>query len=1135
MRTRGERYLDEGRVALADVRPAMALAHVQGSSSRRYDVTLRWLDGGTVFLAVECTCPHYERGDFCKHLWATVVQLDLRGWPGKMDPAGEVVLLHALDTEMLEGDEGASGASGASWSPELDEAASHPEGEPDDDLDDDADDEAPWVPLAERAQWGRFGTRSQAGWRGVLGAALGAGAPRPPADAPARLAWFVVNPDASMRAGGLVVDFFHRRARKDGSWGAVQREGVGERDLGRYPDPEDRRLLGLLIGNEPAEAPHRASPWHHWDQDGRSSGRRIAPAMSDLLLPALCATGRLVWHESVGRDPQAYRALAWDGDRPWSLRLRIETQEGRQCWRIVGALERPSVEAQGLDRASLAEVLLALDDGLLVFAGRLGRLGQPRHAVWLRALVERGDVIVPFAEREAFLTHWWTLPEHPPAALPPALELAPERVPPRGHVRIRTPAAGRTRLSARDATLEVGFEYDGHRLEPETPSAAVVDVARQRVIPRDAEAEKALVERLEALGARPAVGLPVGHQAYRLGGSRVGELELALAAEGWVVETDGVRVRAAGDVSVQVDAAIDWFDLRAELDFDGLTVAMPELLRAARAGASWVRLADGSRGALPDAWLDGYARLAAVGEAHGDSLRFAPSQALLLDALLASDRTRVDLDERFTAWRDRLRRFDGIHPMPAPATFRGALRPYQLEGLGWMRFLDEIGVGGCLADDMGLGKTVQALAWLEHCRMRREAAGEARVPSLVVAPRSLVWNWIDEAARFVPGMRVLDYTGTARRPLLEQIADHDLVVTTYGTVRQDITALREIGFEYVVLDEAQAIKNASSQAAKACRLLHARRRLAMSGTPVENHLGELWSLFEFLEPGLLGSASAFESVVRPGARSDPEAARVLGEGLRPFILRRTKAQVLDDLPEKTEQTVVCELPPRQRKLYDELRDYYRAELDRRIATSGLGRSKIAVLEALLRLRQAACHPGLVDRERVDESSAKLESLMESLRDVIDEGHKALVFSQFTRLLAIVRTALEREGIVHEYLDGRTRDRAARVERFQTDPDCPVFLVSLKAGGHGLNLTAADYVFILDPWWNPAVEAQAVDRAHRIGQARPVFAYRLIAKDTVEEKILALQDRKRELADAIVAGGEGVMRSLTEDDLALLLG
>jgi SNF2 family DNA or RNA helicase len=379
---------------------------------------------------------------------------------------------------------------------------------------------------------------------------------------------------------------------------------------------------------------------------------------------------------------------------------------------------------------------------------------------------------------------------------------------------------------------------------------------------------------------------------------------------------------------------------------------------------------------------------------------------------------------------------------------------------------------------------------------------------------------------------VLNHTGNTRLEETGPLTDWDIVLTTYGTLRRDIMRHRETEFDYVVLDEAQSIKNAGSQAAKACRLLRARHRLALTGTPVENHIGELWSIFEFLNPGQLGSATRLKQFLSGGRGGS--SAEVVARAVRPFLLRRTKAQVLSDLPEKTEQTIFCELGESQRKAYDELREHYRLELSGRIGRMGMGKSRIAVLEALLRLRQTACHPGLVDPARIDEPGAKLETLLAQLEEVLDEGHKVLVFSQFTSFLAILRRQLDARSMPYEYLDGKTTDRQARVTHFQEDPECKLFLVSLKAGGQGLNLTAADYIYILDPWWNPAVEAQAVDRAHRIGQTRRVFAYRLIARDTVEEKIVALQDRKRELAESIVRADESLITSLTAEDVELLL-
>jgi SNF2 family DNA or RNA helicase len=406
---------------------------------------------------------------------------------------------------------------------------------------------------------------------------------------------------------------------------------------------------------------------------------------------------------------------------------------------------------------------------------------------------------------------------------------------------------------------------------------------------------------------------------------------------------------------------------------------------------------------------------------------------------------------------------------------------------------------------------------------------------MVVVPRSLVFNWQQEAAKFAPQLRLLDHATADRLKTTDHFQDFDLILTTYGTLRNDIAQWRDIRFDYVILDEAQAIKNAASESAKAARLLRADHRLALSGTPVQNHLGELWSLLEFLNPGMLGASRAFSSVTDKADRAaGADARQFLASALRPFILRRTKQQVAADLPEKFEQTIFCELDKPQRALYDELKEHYRQSLLGQIDREGLGKSKLQVLEALLRLRQAACHPGLLNKSRIDDPSAKLDTLLPRLAELAEEGHKTIVFSQFTSFLAIARKKLDDQGAVYEYLDGKTRDRQQRVDRFQTDENCKLFLISLKAGGLGLNLTAAQYVFLLDPWWNPAVEAQAIDRAHRIGQTRQVFAYRLIAKDTVEEKVLKLQQSKRELADAIINADNSLISKLGREDLELLL-
>ena len=691
----------------------------------------------------------------------------------------------------------------------------------------------------------------------------------------------------------------------------------------------------------------------------------------------------------------------------------------------------------------------------------------------------------------------------------------------------------RSEPNARHLAARVGFVYGATRVGAD--DARVLLNEGRRLVRRDLACERAALASLQALGCRTDAD-----GACALPSATFPALAHALLTAGWRLEAEGRSVRRAGSSRLAVRSSTDWFDVEAAVEFDGQPVPLPALLRSRGKANGLVELADGALGLLPEHWLERGGVRSALGTTQGDALRLRAPQGWVIDLLLAEKAAdAVRLDAAFEKRRARLRSFEGIAPVSEPANFAGTLRPYQREGLGWLRFLQEFGLGGCLADDMGLGKTAQVLALLAGRKRGRSAK-----PALVVAPRSVVFHWREEAGRFAPRLRVHEHVGLQRwanvGAMPKAFLGFDVVLTTYGTLVRDIARLTEVEFHLVVLDEANAIKNARSQRAKATCALRADHRLALSGTPIENSLDELWSLFEFLNPGMLGRATAFRELLAgqragraPGAPATDFSVR-LREVLRPFFLRRTKDAVLHDLPEKTEQVVRCDLEGDQRRDYEQLRDHHRTNLRRKIATAGLAKSKMHVLEALLRLRQIACHRGLIDRKLQAESSAKLETLLPMLDDVVRGGHKALVFSQFTSFLAIVRDRLTTQGLAHEYLDGKTTKRQAAVERFQSDPACKVFLLSLKAGGVGLNLTAADYVFLLDPWWNPAVETQAIDRTHRIGQTRRVFAYRLIAKGTIEEKLLDLQRDKRALADALFAADGSPLRDLTADDLERLL-
>lgn len=514
-------------------------------------------------------------------------------------------------------------------------------------------------------------------------------------------------------------------------------------------------------------------------------------------------------------------------------------------------------------------------------------------------------------------------------------------------------------------------------------------------------------------------------------------------------------------------------------------------------------------------------------------------QALPVAAALESHGIEIDADEGFQEFLTKLRNFKELTPIPVHKDFRGTLREYQKEGFNWLSFLREYGLGGILADDMGLGKTIQALSLL----LSHYKGEQKRLPSLVVAPTSVVYNWMTEAQRFTPTLTTELFLGRERGELLSKLGRDsgrkpDVIFTTYGIIRRDYETLKNIPFEYVILDEAQNIKNPESVGAKACKQLNALHRLALTGTPVENRLKELWSIFDFLMPDFLGSYrdfnDTFERQIEAGVEGVGQKLRKI---VHPFILRRMKSQVERELPDRTDIINLCELDDEQRSLYLDVLDECRQKVFGEIASRGIGRSQISVLAALLRLRQVCCDPRLLKSKKEGKlpASSKLFALLEMIDELVEEGHKVLIFSQFVEMLTLIRDELDKTTYSYEYLDGQTpaKDRLDKVNRFNGDDKIPIFLISLKAGGTGLNLTGADYVIHYDPWWNPAVENQATDRAHRIGQTRHVFNYKLITKGTVEEKILALQKKKKELAELVIGGDEGVAKELTQEDLEFL--
>lgn len=607
------------------------------------------------------------------------------------------------------------------------------------------------------------------------------------------------------------------------------------------------------------------------------------------------------------------------------------------------------------------------------------------------------------------------------------------------------------------------------------------------------------------------------------------------------VDLDVTRPATSQDLRVQVTRQRNWFGVEGDLELDDHQVGLALLFDALRERRRYIPLENGQYLALSESLQAKAAPLAALTfENKGDLEIGAGAAAAMLD--LEEDGAKLDADESWSALADRLRSVESLD-VHLPPTLEAKLRPYQEDGVKWLLRLAHIHVGGVLADDMGLGKTVQALAVL----LARAAAG----PALVVAPTSVGFNWEREAERFAPSLRLVRYRGKDREMKIEKLGPHDVVVTSYGLLQRDASLLAGHRFATVVFDEAQALKNASTKVARAARDLDCEWAFALSGTPVENHLGELWSIFRVVSPGLLGSWARFrERYARPiEVEKSVGRQRTLARALSPFLLRRTKKEVAPELPERTEVLVPVTLGEEHRALYEQARlsaiREFEGPKDKRVAAEGEGPFRMRLLAAITRLRLCACHPQLLDPAS-QLSSSKIEELVSLLLRAKESGQRALVFSQFVRLLDLARGALEGEGLQTLTLQGSTPapKRAGLVDAFQAG-EADAFLISLKAGGTGLNLTAADIVIHLDPWWNPAAEAQATDRAHRIGRKKPLTIYRLVASETIEDEILSLHDQKRALADGVWNdadeygdGREGTrgesQATLTVADLAELL-
>jgi len=582
------------------------------------------------------------------------------------------------------------------------------------------------------------------------------------------------------------------------------------------------------------------------------------------------------------------------------------------------------------------------------------------------------------------------------------------------------------------------------------------------------------------------------------------------------------------EIEEELTSNIDWFDLNIVMKFGDEIIERKKWIKAIKDGQQFIELEDGSLGLLPEEWFAKLSSIVKVSENDKEGLRISKMRFNILDELFDQiDNNEVikEIEEKKKA----LLEYKGNESYIIPTTINAEVRPYQQQGYDWLRFLENYRLGGILADDMGLGKTLQMISLLAYAKQ------ESNCFALIIVPNSLLFNWSRELQKFCPSLTYLIYHKLDRKSKIESFKDFDIIITTYGTATKDAMLLNQFTFSHIILDESQAIKNPSSKRFKSLRLLKGKFKFCLTGTPIENNTFDLYAQMSFVNPGLLGNQTYFKlNFSNPIDKSgDPEATKLLTKMVHPFLLRRTKDQVAKDLPDKIESVIYCDMNPHQRQMYNELKEQIRQDLMSKINEEE-GGLKFMVLDGLLRLRQLCNSPLLVDNNLTgsDAKSAKIDALVYSLSEEIGDGN-ALVFSQFVQTLSLIKKALDQKGIKYAYLDGQTKKRDQVVDSFMNDDECKVFLLSLKAGNTGLNLTKAQYVYIFDPWWNPAVEAQAIDRTHRIGQNNKVFAYKLICKDTVEEKIVQLQKRKKKIASDIIKTDEAVFKSLNKDDLMAL--
>lgn len=1093
IRHRGHEYVLKKRIGPPRLIDGHAIFRVRGSET--YDVEVSDpADDGTI--EVFCDCPHFEDANYCKHLWAAILVLDdiptyLSSVQKLIQNKIEPTLIHVYELELYGTPEELRGK----FLPPI------------------ASPQPSWQSLVNK-----IANPNQSNSRF---------APSLPTQNPKRLIIYELDLTLSRQTGQLMLRIWQQTQNQKGGWGKLKDLSLSIQNIHELDESLDREILCLLIASNSLKT-HYSWTSQHYVPLVKFKNCEIPPALSNEILKKLSLTKRLFLRSSPSSELALTNPLSFDESEFWEIQINIKEVEN--IYSIQGCFKNATTG----ESIPTKTPLICLKHGPVVFDNRIATLKNSNfNFEWIAYFRQSDSIKVPLSDAPSLIETFSQISQVK-VEWPQNLEIQSSLGVPRPVLRIQSHSSLENNHNF--ILCELLFDYDNNKQALwHDKKDRFVDFANKSILLRDFAKE---IEFYNLIIASHNFIPFIHDNSLGLLNSKFLEVAKWLISMGWSVLVENKKISTNDKYDFEVSSGIDWFELKGNFQYSqGSVATLGQLLEAFKNKSKYISLDDGSLGLLPEDWFLKYETLlneALVDKNNPQILRFNKIRGMILSAWLENEE-RLSTDRSFQAFRKQLE--GATHPtklIEAHTSFAGELRPYQKQGLGWLQNLQKLSLGGVLADDMGLGKTIQVIAML----CGAYAKNKTLKPTLIVAPKSLLFNWASEIAKFAPHLDFVIWSSSNRSQNLKDFMSQKFVIVTYDTLRMNIERFKSAEFFYVIVDEAQAIKNAASLSHKACSLLRSQNRLVLTGTPIENSLSDLAALVDFANPGLLGPGiKKYMAKRNPSSEESHFNLKSLSRALSPIILRRTKAEVLNDLPEKTEKIVFCELNPKQRKIYQELQMHYQKRIKKEISSRGLARSKLVVLEALLRLRQVACHPNLVEKKSKDfTESAKIDLLLENLEVLLPKGHKVLIFSQFTSLLDLVKQSLGQLHIAFEYLDGKTSQnkRQEIVNDFQNSESRQVFLISLKAGGVGLNLTAADYVFILDPWWNPAVESQAIDRAHRIGQKNKVIAYRFIAKDTIEEKILLLQGQKKDLAKSILDGDSTLMKKLSQEDIEMLL-